>query len=153
MKPCATSRGEPQRIDDEVRLLDDRPGERECTSLKLRATFKCPFCLGIIPNAQLKPVGPVTCPICLRQLQQAGWQLYLLGLIPVGLTVVLCRLAGLRGLKLFAGTVILLFPVGIVWSLIFHRIVPPKFQAYVPRTGKKPTDSDSHSSGLDLFHR
>ena len=104
----------------------------------------------MISSTWLKPVGPVACPVCLRQLQFAGWQLYLSGLISIGLTIALCSFVGLRGAKLFAATVGLWFPVYIVWDFIFLRIVPPKFEAYVPRTGKKP---DSHSSSLDLFHR
>src|SRR5579862_7768945 len=110
--------------------------------MRLRAVFKCPFCGGVIRNEGLRIGQPaVTCPNCSRQLQSARWQLHLSGLIALGLTVAVCRIAlNLGGVRLLAATGMLWFPVYVVWDFIFLRILPPRFEAYVPEdtssTGK-----------------
>ena len=102
--------------------------------VRLRAVFKCPFCGGVIPNEDLRIGQPVTCPTCSRQLQMARWQLYLSGLIALGLTLAGCHIIlDLRGFWLGVATLILWFPVYVVWDFMFLRILPPRFEAYVPQ--------------------
>jgi hypothetical protein len=83
---------------------------------------------------------PLKCPGCSRLLQPARWQLRLSGLIALGLTVILCRLLGIQGFWLLVATLILWFPVYVIWDFTFMRIVTPRFEAYIPK-----------NSGTDLF--
>ena len=105
--------------------------------------LKCPFCGGRLPNTQVWPNRPLTCPTCSRELQPEMRQLYLSGLIGLGLTMVLVYLLGLRGLWFFGGVVFLWFPVCLVWDFIYVRIATPRFEPY----GGK----DSHNN--DAGHR
>jgi hypothetical protein len=115
--------------------------------MKCWPTLKCSSCGGILPNRDVRPGVPLVCPRCSRQLQPSQSQLRLSGLIAFGLTLVLCRFLGLRGLWLFGATILFWFPAYVVWDFVFVRVVPPKFETYVP---KKSKDSDSK---LDLFSR
>jgi hypothetical protein len=87
----------------------------------------------------------LVCPRCSRQLQPSRSQLKLSGLIAFGLTLGLCWSFGVRGLWIIGLTILFWFPVYVAWDFIFMRIVPPKFEAYVPHKPKDP------GSTLNLF--
>ena len=72
-------------------------------------------------------------------------QLYLSGLIALGLTVALTYFLGMRGFWLVGGIVLLWFPVALIWDFIFVRIVTPRFEAY----GGK--DSGTNDAGHKLL--
>jgi len=95
-------------------------------------TLICPFCHGRLPNEQVWPGRPLICPICSEKLQPEKRQLYLSGLIALGLSIAACYLFGVRGLRLVAATIVLWFPIGVAWEFIFARIVPPRFERYEP---------------------
>jgi hypothetical protein len=84
----------------------------------------------IVPNDRLSFRGPVACPNCSRQLKYSRWQLNLSGLIALVLTAIACWGFGMRGFLFFASTIVLWFPVYVVWDLIFLRLVPPALEAY-----------------------
>lgn len=67
-------------------------------------------------------------------------QLYLSGLVGLGLTIVLVYLMGFRGLWLIGATVVLWFPVFIIWDFIFVRIAKPRFEAF---GGKNSDENDA----------
>lgn len=120
--------------------------------MKWWPTLKCPLCGGVLPNREVKlnplfgrvlpntngqviklnyPV--VTCPTCSQPLQFARWEQALDGLIALGLAVVLSLLLGIRGLWLVGAAVVLWFPMVVIWEAILGRIMPPHFEAYVPK--------------------
>ena len=122
--------------------------------MKWWPTFKCPFCAGIIPNREFPASGPITCPTCSRQLQLSRRYSKFISRIGTVLTLALCYLLGLRGLRFFAAFVIFWFPVLLAWDFIFIRVIPPRFEAYAPREPKVPRERKPKSSGSDLglFH-
>jgi len=90
----------------------------------------CPFCRGRLPNEEVWPGKPLVCPTCSQELQPEMRQLYLAGVIGLGLTFGGSYLFGLRGLWLVAATVVLWFPITLAWDFIFVRIKPPRFEKY-----------------------
>jgi hypothetical protein len=72
-------------------------------------------------------------------------QLYLSGLIALGLTIALTYFLGLRGFWLLGAIVLIWFPVYLIWEFIFARIVTTRFEPY----GGK--DSDKNDAGHKLL--
>ncbi len=108
-------------------------------------TLKCPFCGGILPNTEVWPNRPLTCPTCSRQLQLEKRQGYFSALIALGLTVLLAYFSGLRGFWLIGASALLWFPVFLVWEFIFARIVPTRFEPYGGR------NADQNDAGHRLL--
>jgi uncharacterized paraquat-inducible protein A len=104
--------------------------------MRLRATFTCPFCGGVLPNSELRAGRPVTCPRCARKLQPAAWHLRLSGLVALGLTAALCLLVGFQGTRLIVATALLWFPIYMAWDFLFVHIVRAPFVEYVPKDTK-----------------
>lgn len=118
-------------------------------------TFKCPFCRSIV-TSQYVAGRPLTCQDCHRELQISRWYLNLAGWAAIGVTFIFCLLLGLRGLRLLIAAVVLWFPISLLCTFLLNRAIPPPLEPYVPKVHgvpKKPTDSGSHSSSLDLFDR
>src|ERR1700733_7548954 len=92
----------------------------------------CPFCKGIVPNADLKSHGPlVVCPSCFRKLQYSKKQLRLSGLIAFVLTVGLCLLFGLRDVVLLiVVSIVVWFPVYVALQFFLAWTVPTRLEAY-----------------------
>lgn len=70
-------------------------------------------------------------------------QIDLGNLIALAITIFLCYVFGLRGFWLFAASVVLWFPVLVVWTFIFLRIVRPRFEPYVGKEGENEQHSRS----------
>lgn len=99
-------------------------------------TLKCPFCGGILRNTEVYPGRPLVCPSCAAKLQHSRAQLRLSGLIALCITLALLYFLGIKRVWLVVATVLLWFPLCIVWEFVFVRIVPPRFEAYVPKDYK-----------------
>jgi hypothetical protein len=95
--------------------------------------LKCPFCGGTLRNSDVLPGKPLLCPACGAKLQPARGQLRLSALVALCLSIAFAYVLGIRGPWLILAVVLFWFPVGIVWEFIFARIVPPRFEAYVPK--------------------
>ena len=108
--------------------------------MKWRPDYTCSLCGGVIPNREFDPRGPMTCPSCSKQLQLSGWYLKLETWSGIGLTLILCYLLGFRGLHFLGAFILLAIPVGLIWTFTFLRVIPPRFETYVP---KKSKDADS----------
>jgi hypothetical protein len=103
-------------------------------------TLKCPFCGSILPNRQYKAGTPSICPGCSERLRLARWYLHLTSASALALTLVVCFLFGLRGLWLIVATVLLWFPIDVVWNHFFARVFPPRFERHPPDdSGTKPS--------------
>jgi hypothetical protein len=109
-------------------------------------TLKCPSCGGTIPNTQFAAGRPLTCPSCSQQLRISGWYMNLSNLTALGLSLGVGFIIGYKGLWLAVVAGLLWFPINIAWNFLFVRLIPPRFEVYVP----KPKRSDS---GSDLFPR
>lgn len=113
--------------------------------------LKCPYCGAVLPNRELSTTRPnIVCPLCCRQLQYATWYSHLSGLIALVLTITLCLFLGLSGFWLFGATVLLWFPVLVLWAFIFARISATRFEAYAP---PKKVQHKSSLSLIDLSGR
>jgi hypothetical protein len=118
-------------------------------------TLKCPFCGAIITSKYIAG-QPLTCESCHRQLMISRWHLNLAFWGGTVLTILLSFLLGVRGLRLFIAVIVLWFPVSLLCTFLLNRMIPPPLEAYVPKNPKghkRPKDSDSQSSSLDLFHK
>ena len=122
---------------DVLRCIDSESGRR-----KMRwPTLKCPFCQGILRNTDVYPGRPVVCPICEAKLQPSIGQGRLSALIGLCLTVAICYFLGVSREWFLVATVLLWFPVFVIWGFIFARMVPPRFETF-----------DSQFISLDLLH-
>jgi hypothetical protein len=99
-------------------------------------TLNCPFCGGILRNTDLHKGEPLICPVCGAKLQHSTSQLHLSGFIALCVALLVLYLLGLRGIWLVVTTVLVWFPVYVAWDFVFTRIVPPRFEAYVPKDYK-----------------
>jgi hypothetical protein len=79
---------------------------------------------------------PVVCPTCLAKLQYSSGQLWLSAFVALCIDLAILYLIGLRGVWLAIATILLWFPVCVVWEFVFVRIVPPRFEAYTPKDSK-----------------
>ena len=91
-------------------------------------TLKCPFCGCALPNRQYKARQALTCPGCSRRLILARWYLNFTTAIAFILTLLVCWLFRIHGWWLLPGFVLLWFPTDLVWTFLFVRIIPPKFE-------------------------
>lgn len=114
-----------------------RSERRGRSPLMRRPILKCPFCDGVLPNTELRPGRPLKCPSCCRPLQLARWHIRISGLIALGLTMTLCRFLNLGVLWLFGATILLWFPIYVIWDALFVWISNPRFEAYVPKAAVK----------------
>jgi len=96
-------------------------------------TLKCPFCAGILRNTEVYPGRPLVCPACQAQLQPSDKQLWMSVGIALLISVALAYLVTDRWLWLLVIAILLWFPISIAWHFLFVRIVPPKFEAYIPK--------------------
>jgi hypothetical protein len=99
-------------------------------------TLKCPFCGGLLRNAEVYPGRPLVCPTCAARLQPSEHQQWLSGFIALCITLAVLYFLGVRGIWLFVGTIVLWFPVYLMWGFIFMRMVTPRFEAYIPKDYK-----------------
>jgi len=106
------------------------------------AVLKCPVCGAILAKDQYKSGLSLTCPGCSKQLRISRWYLRLSMLCAAALTVALCLLFGMRGLRLLGTTAVLWLPIGLVWNFFLVRIIPLKFEI-------DPSDDRA----MDLFRR
>jgi hypothetical protein len=113
-------------------------------------TLKCPFCDAIITDRYLAN-EPLTCRNCQRQLMISPGRLDLTSVGATAVTILLCLLLGLRGIRFFVAVVVLWFPLLVMWAVLLNALVPPGLEPY--RAPKKPNDEDTYSSDLDMFHR
>ena len=98
--------------------------------------LKCPFCGGVLRNTDVLPGKAVVCPSCAAQLQQSDRQLQLYGLIALSITLAGLCLLNVRGIWLVTATILLWFPVYVICCSVLDRIVPPRFEVYVPKDYK-----------------
>lgn len=116
-------------------------------------TLKCPFCGAAIANTYVAG-EPLTCQDCQRQLMMSPWHLRLTSLGGTVVTILLCLLLGLQGVRLLVAIVLLWFPLSLLWTFLLNALLPPRLESYVPKIPpKKPNGPGAHSSSLDLFHR
>ena len=113
-------------------------------------TLKCPFCDAIITDRYLAN-EPLTCRNCQRQLMISPGRLDLTSVGATAVTILLCLLLGLRGIRFFVAVVVLWLPLCVTWAVLLNALVPPPLEAY--RARKKPNDEDTYLSDLDMFHR
>jgi hypothetical protein len=73
------------------------------------------------------------CPTCAAQLQPSERQLWVSVAIALCISIALADVLRLTGIWFVVATVLLWFPVSIAWDFIFVRIVPPRFEAYIPK--------------------
>ena len=104
-----------------------------------RPVMKCPFCGGTLRNTDLHPGRPVVCPSCKTELQASDAQLWLSGFIALCITATCLYFMGVRGVWFFVAVVVLWFPAYVIWDYIFLLIVPPRFEAFVPKDHKGKT--------------
>jgi len=98
----------------------------------LAPLYRCPFCRSSFRH-NFPPRGrPVTCPTCARQLMTPNWFKNLVFWSGVGLAILLSWLVDLRGPWLFIGTILLAFPILVVWSLSLGQIIPTPLTPYLP---------------------
>ena len=101
-------------------------------------TLKCPFCGGVLPNSELWPNRPMTCPSCSKELQLEKRQGYISASMALGLTVLLTHLGlGVSGAWLIPCAVLLWIPVFVIWEYIGAFIFPTRFEPYGGKTSGK----------------
>ena len=100
--------------------------------MKWPPLLKCPYCKGALPDTEVLR-RPLVCPTCSAELQFSKRQARLYGYIALGITVALCYVFGLRGVWLFAATIVFWFPFLIMWIFLSVRIFTTRFERYVPR--------------------
>lgn len=87
-------------------------------------------------NTDVLPGKPIVCPTCTTELQPSERQLWLSVLIALCISLALAHLLYLKGVWFAVVTIVLWFPVSVIWHFVFVRIVPPRFEAYVPKDYK-----------------
>lgn len=95
--------------------------------------LKCPFCGGRLRNTELRIGKPLVCPTCAAKLQFSTSQINLDAVVGLLLSAALAYLMGIRGVWLIATTLLFWFPVGLIWEFVSWRIIPPRFEGYVPK--------------------
>ena len=90
---------------------------------------RCPFCDGIITNTYVSG-EPLTCQNCQHQLMISPWHLRLTSVGGTVVTILLCVVLGLRGVRLLVAIVILWFPFSLLWTFLLNALVPPRLEAY-----------------------
>jgi len=100
--------------------------------------LKCPICNATLDNREVRHGKPLVCPSCSASLQPSSRQGNIGGLAALAIAICICYLFGLRGLWLLVASVIIWFPVGVVWMFVFYRIVPPRFEPYRPPSPLPP---------------
>ena len=106
--------------------------------------LSCPFCNATLDNTKVRHGKPVVCPSCSARLQPSTRQIDLGNLIALAITIGLCYLFGLRGFWLLAASVVLWFPVLVVWTFVFLRLVRPRFKPYVAKDCNDERGNDSY---------
>jgi len=99
-------------------------------------TLNCPFCGGTLRNTDVYPGRPIVCPDCKAQLQPSDRQMWLSGFIALCIVIAVLYLFDVSGVWLIVATILLWFPAYVIWAFVFVRIVPPRFEAYVPKDHK-----------------
>lgn len=99
--------------------------------------FKCPFCGATVPN-EYHAGQPLTCSGCGEKLQPSHRFLRFAFITALALTVIVSMALGFRGWHLLAVSALLFVPINFGWMFIYVRVVPPRFERYVP-----PEDKDS----------
>jgi len=90
--------------------------------------FKCPYCGAAITNKYIAWES-LTCQSCNRELVISSWYLKLGAWGGIVVTVLFCVLLGLQGLRLMIASVVLYFPITLLWSLALKRLFPPRLEA------------------------
>jgi hypothetical protein len=98
--------------------------------LMLRPTVKCPFCGATMSNRQYHAGKPWTCPGCSRQLEISQQYLLLTAGSALVLSAGVCFVAGLRGLSLLGGTLVLLIPIDLARIYLRNRVLPLRLTIY-----------------------
>jgi hypothetical protein len=101
-------------------------------------TLNCPFCQGTLRNTDVYPGKPVVCPTCAAKLQPSTSRGRLSLLVGFCLSAAICYFFGLSPTWFVAATIVLWFPITVIWLHFFGRIVPPVFEAFDPQTGHLP---------------
>lgn len=100
--------------------------------------LECPFCQGVLRNTDVYPARPVVCPTCGAKLQPSIREGRLSGLIGLCLTLAICYLLGLSGVWFVVATILLWFPIFVIWGFFFVRLRRPRFETYDPQIGFGP---------------
>lgn len=95
--------------------------------------FKCPACGSVVPN-EYKAGQPLTCAACHKQLQPSRRYLNWAFSTALAIALAISFFLGLRGLWLFVATLVLWLPVNFLWTFLYVRVFPPRFEPYVPRS-------------------
>ena len=109
-------------------------------------TLKCPFCHGVLRNTDVYPGKPVVCPTCGAKLQPPTSRGRLSLLVGFCFSAAICYFFGLSPIWFVVATIVLWFPITVIWLYFLGRIVPPVFEAFDPQTGHLPK-----LTSLDLF--
>lgn len=92
--------------------------------------LKCPFCNATLDNREVRHGKPLVCHSCSATLQPSSRQGNAGGLAALAIAICICYLFGLKRLWLLVASVIIWFPIGVVWMFVFYRIVPPRLEPY-----------------------
>jgi hypothetical protein len=98
----------------------------------LTPLYRCPSCRSSFRHNFPQRGRPVTCPTCARQLMAPIWFKNLVFWSGVGLAILISWFVELRGPWLFIGTILLAFPVLVVWSLSLGQIIPTPLKPFLP---------------------
>jgi hypothetical protein len=117
--------------------------------------LKCPFCQGFLRNTNIYPGRPLVCGTCRAKLQRSIGQLRLSALVGLCFTVAICYFFGVSREWFLVATILLWFPVYVIWDSIFVRVTPPRFETFDsfisldlhdPSSTLGPESCDGHNS-------
>ena len=117
-------------------------GSAKRASLMRPPILKCPYCHAVI-TGRYTAGQPLVCESCHRRLMIAPWHLRITSLGGTVLTIFLCFILGIRGVRLLMAIVVLWFPISLIWTLLLNRLIPPRLVECKAKNDPGPRGSGS----------